>query len=67
SRTGVHYSAPEGMHDDGVCALALAWYCWGKLGSRRAFEILLSQPATVKHRGALVGGRRNTWSNPLNV
>lgn len=25
SRTGVHYSAPEGLHDDGVCALALAW------------------------------------------
>lgn len=24
SRTGVHYSAPEGMHDDCVCALALA-------------------------------------------
>ncbi len=25
SRTGVHYSAPDGLHDDGVCALALAW------------------------------------------
>lgn len=25
SRTGVHYSAPEGLHDDCVCALALAW------------------------------------------
>jgi hypothetical protein len=24
SRTGVHYSAPEGLHDDCVCALALA-------------------------------------------
>ena len=24
TRTGVRYSAPEGMHDDGVCALALA-------------------------------------------
>ncbi len=24
SRTGVKYSAPEGLHDDGVCALALA-------------------------------------------
>jgi hypothetical protein len=24
TRTGVHYSAPEGMHDDCVCALALA-------------------------------------------
>jgi hypothetical protein len=25
TRTGVKYSAPEGMHDDGVCALALAY------------------------------------------
>ena len=25
TRTGVRYSAPEGLHDDGVCALALAW------------------------------------------
>lgn len=25
SRTGVHYSAPDGLHDDCVCALALAW------------------------------------------
>lgn len=26
TRMGVRYSAPEGMHDDGVCALALAWH-----------------------------------------
>jgi hypothetical protein len=26
SRTGVRYSAPEGLHDDCVCALALAVY-----------------------------------------
>lgn len=25
SRTGVRYAAPEGVHDDCVCALALAW------------------------------------------
>jgi len=25
TRTGVKYSAPEGLHDDCVCALALAW------------------------------------------
>jgi hypothetical protein len=25
TRTGVRYTAPEGMHDDTVCALALAW------------------------------------------
>lgn len=28
TRTGVKYSAPEGEHDDDVCALALAWYKW---------------------------------------
>ena len=27
SRTGVTYSAPEGLHDDAVCALALAAMC----------------------------------------
>jgi hypothetical protein len=26
TRTGVRYSAPDGFHDDIVCALALAWY-----------------------------------------
>lgn len=28
TRTGVHYAAPEGMHDDCVCALALAVAHW---------------------------------------
>lgn len=28
TRTGVVYSAPEGDHDDAVCALALAWHKW---------------------------------------
>lgn len=28
TRTGVKYSAPEGDHDDAVCALALAWHKW---------------------------------------
>lgn len=28
TRTGVTYSAPEGEHDDDVCALALAWHKW---------------------------------------
>jgi phage FluMu gp28-like protein len=28
TRTGVKYSAPEGEHDDAVCALALAWHKW---------------------------------------
>lgn len=26
SKSGVKYSAPEGMHDDTVCSLALAWH-----------------------------------------
>lgn len=29
TRTGVHYTAPAGMHDDCVCALALAVACLG--------------------------------------
>lgn len=28
TRTGVRYSAPDGEHDDDVCALALAWHKW---------------------------------------
>jgi hypothetical protein len=27
SRTGVKYTAPQGLHDDCVCSLALAWDC----------------------------------------
>lgn len=30
--TGTRYSAPEGMHDDCVCALALAVKCWRERG-----------------------------------
>ena len=69
TRTGVHYAAPEGMHDDGVCALALAWHSYAKLGSRRALEILLSTPATVRHKGALVGGKNghDRFVHPLEV
>jgi hypothetical protein len=35
TRTGVKYSAPEGAHDDCVCALALAYSIWkeSRLGS----------------------------------
>ena len=32
--TGVRYSAPEGMHDDCVCALALARMCFGVVPAR---------------------------------
>jgi hypothetical protein len=69
SRTGVHYQSPEGMHDDGVCALALAWHKYGQLGQRRALEIVLSTPATIRHKGALVGGKNghDAWTSPLDV
>jgi len=69
SRTGVHYAAPEGMHDDGVCALALAVWKFAQLDKRRALEILLSTPATVRHRGVLVGGKNghDAWRSPLDV
>lgn len=33
SRTGVRYSAPTGLHDDGVCALALAVRHLGTVGT----------------------------------
>jgi len=56
SRTGVHYAAPEGMHDDGVCALALAWWKFSQLGKLRTLDLLLSTPTRVRHSGALQGG-----------
>jgi hypothetical protein len=31
TRTGIRYSAPEGLHDDCVCALALAWHGYKNL------------------------------------
>jgi hypothetical protein len=35
TRTGVRYSAPEGIHDDCVCALALARMCFVENSRRR--------------------------------
>jgi hypothetical protein len=68
SRTGVHYGAPEGMHDDGVCALALAVYKFGKLAGLRTLGILLTTSTRIKHHGALVGGKnRDDWRNPLEA
>lgn len=32
SNSGVKYSAPSGLHDDVVCALALAWHGYKKVG-----------------------------------
>lgn len=32
TRTGVKYSAPAGLHDDCVCALALAWHKYQSVG-----------------------------------
>jgi hypothetical protein len=62
SRTGVHYSAPEGMHDDGVCALALAVYKFAQLGKLRMLDVLFSQATNIRHTGTLVGGTGNrSW------
>lgn len=37
TRTGVRYEAPSGMHDDGVCALALAVRCFDTI-ARSGFD-----------------------------
>lgn len=57
TRTGVRYSAPEGMHDDCVVALALAWHkCNGQAGivpqskgGKRTGRAIRSNPARVGH------------------
>lgn len=38
TRTGVKYSAPEGMHDDCVCALALAYDIYKKVASSGSYS-----------------------------
>jgi hypothetical protein len=51
TRAGVKYSAPEGMHDDGVCALALAWHKFSnhRLDTERARELagLMGAPQPI--------------------
>jgi len=44
SRTGVRYSGPEGLHDDCVCALALAVYARGTLPPPAASAIVVAHP-----------------------
>lgn len=47
TRGGVRYGAPEGLHDDGVCALALAW---AKLQTPRFSEITsFGEVSSVPH------------------
>ena len=36
SRSGIKYSAPSGLHDDAVCALALAWHGYKKSGGSQS-------------------------------
>lgn len=43
TRTGVQYSAPQGLHDDCVCALALAVQLWSR---HVAFSLYDSEPET---------------------
>lgn len=64
TRTGVHYSAPDGLHDDCVCALALAvqairqtpYYATPLVGGQRP---LLDQYAALQQA---VGGRRGRFT-----
>lgn len=44
TRTGVRYTAPEGLNDDCVCALALVWYRWlHQTGGASIIEFYKSQ------------------------
>lgn len=56
SRSGVHYSAPEGLFDDCVCALALAW----KARQRPSINVRLIErelPIAVRQSQ----GRNSAW------
>ena len=48
TRTGVRYTAPEGAHDDAVCALALANAALARFGGSAKFT---AQPATTRDLG----------------
>jgi hypothetical protein len=50
SRTGVHYSAPEGMHDDCVCALALAVTHLQSEASRELSFVIGNKPKTEEEK-----------------
>ena len=70
TRTGVRYSAPEGLHDDGVCALALAVRKHGGFGGGTPLTFVGSVPDTrssedrqIEHRRAvLTSDDPNIWS-----
>ncbi len=47
SRTGVHYAAPPGMHDDCVCALALAVHKGTHRGTTDAFLGAFARPKAI--------------------
>lgn len=44
---GVKYTAPEGMHDDCVCALALAWYMYNRYKNSGNYNLLGSKTMGV--------------------
>jgi hypothetical protein len=60
-RLGVSYSAPEGMHDDCVCSLALARE---KLGYRAEFAAVTISP---QQRGRASGLRADYGRKPRYV
>ena len=49
TRTGVRYSAPEGLHDDCVCGLALAWSAWKR--PRGDIRAIKSVPSRIGRKG----------------
>ena len=52
TRTGVRYTAPSGLHDDAVCALALAVSSWHALG-RNTLRIWGGDAEPLDHESAL--------------
>ena len=54
TRTGVRYTAPEGMHDDCVYALALAWSLWSGKASHHPSSVWTGA-------GGVPVGQRPSW------
>lgn len=58
TRTGVRYSAPSGMHDDCVMAMALAVRVFGQPVKLRGILVPSSSPDAVKARRERIAERR---------
>jgi len=67
TRTGVRYSAPEGLHDDCVCALALVTQLWRRTAYAPPVAIInladaLRDDTSDNGEAVWIGEREDVWT-----